>query len=390
MLQVRCQGMMLHQIADVSNVRYTRRWDAYEGRWCGPVMASWQWAADMSVTPGFLRRLARVEILDGGTVVWGGYVDQVERDSGFRVVASGWGKLLDDFLSMIEHGDQLVFPGGEVPTYNLDVGFDYAKLQFGTLMPLTRVGSLGEVTVDLTKNPDPLTLAQGLALRAKNLGRYVHVDEWGYVRLVESIGDVYGERPPIGLDPDVKPRMGSVDTAYYSTLYGYGTFDTDGTPGGPTFDVAFKTRNADAGQQWGEKQRWIDYRKWGALTTTGGLGMLLGDLGERFNQVGARLQFLDRVLGDKDTLRLLGCGPILPTEPREGEVLRAFGAADADGNAMLGSFEEFTIGELDYDEMSEVVALTPVGFVPRDIAGIVANPVDPATGPHVVGPLETA
>lgn len=360
--RVRCNGMYLDAIAEVSGLRYSELWRPGSG-YSGPWEASWNWAGDAKVTPTFVRRGARVELVEAGRVIFGGLLTETERGSPSKMGAVGYGKEGSRFLSLQE--DEEV-PQGVDPTWNANTAVDVA-IDRG--LKWIRGGDLGSVPAD-TENPDPLYVDQLLDRTAKGLGKIWHVDEQGIVRMVETIYDVYGQRPAIGLAPGDVPRMGTADPDYVSAIYGYYIYDPP-PAGGTTNAVATPIRDDAAEDRFGVQEEWIDYRKLGPLS---GPSIVAADVGNRLKLAGARMQYTGSVTGDENTLRLLGCGPIRPTMIHAGETLRIFGMLDGNGSMHLGGSTDVTIGQVEVDCDAMTVTLTPVGFAPRDLNSILSDP----------------
>ena len=353
--RVRVGGVYLDTIAPVDGLRDSTIW-RLQG-YSGDHEAEWTWSAPASFSAPWFRAGATVEVVEGGIVVWRGFLGepQPSRNSGWSCVAFGDGADAANYLS----SDPVA------ANINTSITDAYARGMRWSNYGNDFTGG----TFSLTPGYIAIMLNTALDRIAASQGKVWYVSR--------GVGDLRSESSAVDwLMAQDSTYLGVTDENYVTSLAAFyvSSVDIDGNPDGWAYTVPSSStipHTADdvaAERMGGHREAVVD------LTALGQLGS--GDAyvmaGARFAQVGARAGFTNgfemTALNSRSAANLVPA----PMMVRAGDRIRIPGMTDMYAATTYGSSVTVTAGKVTRAHKEQRVQVEPVGMVDRDFAGALA------------------
>lgn len=297
----------------------------------GCLAASWSMALSAGSAPRLLSPGVPVEIMVGATRVWYGVLDEPDRLT-WTVTARGIASRAADYLAI---------DTGNAPTRDLPTAFSRAQ---GLGWDVLTADTLGIASGDAAAG----TLSQLFDEYAVQLGKRWSVRGDGYLRFESDATEATWLAAPQGA------VFSEADDNYITHLVGQ--YDNGTT--------LAQIRRGDATATVG-REEWVDLTPRGVLSSGQATDILDGLLALRGN----RLAWTNGVTLTNEQLTSLGGTPAFLASVRAGQMLRAYGVANARHTHRL----DVVIGKTVYTAGAKTIYIEPVALAPRNLADFVAS-----------------
>lgn len=355
MSQVWVAGTMLDTLGVTTDLKWSSTW-LYDGI-CGDKLASWTWTT--GARPSWLHAGAEVIVREVGRRAFTGRMNEPEQtDTGWTCSAYGLAAMGQDFDSYEDVADPGDPPEYE-PTYVPDTAISSAE-DMG--LPWTLWSSVGSTSLAADNETDVIGVRDLFLRAAKGQGKRAVVDQWGRALLADD------PTTPTWLLHDMGNYLGTADDEFVTKLFGRYVSAVDGD-GNPT---AISTVYAQ--DEWAEE-------KFGAVVMRtvplDGLGLLLEadaqtNIDNRFSLIGGRMGWTTPFDVSPLWLTAVNSAPGSAAAIRAGQMIRLFGVQDFRTTTGNRATVDLVIGEVEYDADSDTAMVTPMGYVPRDLASATA------------------
>lgn len=320
----------------VGDVRFSTAWGT------GCLIAACSIAAPASFSHFALQPGRLFTIYENAHRVWSGVIDEPDRSSGdgWRINAKGLAALADRYVAV---------SGGTTPTTNSNDAVD-AAITRG--LPWGRQVTLPTPT--LTQN-DPGMLSDLLNQVTAATGQRWGVFADGFVVMPTD-----PTTPTYVINAVTTPGARAISD-YATTLYGRYQDSTTGT-----IKLASATTTGTS-TPFGTYEKLVDLTGLGAITAATAASLLAGQLA----LLSPRAGFTDALTVQRDAITTLGGAPVRLTTVRAGRMVAFRGVMP---DPAMGELDytlnvSVLIGQTDYDQASDTLQLTPVGYEPRDLLG---------------------
>lgn len=320
---------------------------------CGDKQASWTWLTD--AVPGWVKPGARVEIRESGRRRFLGRLNEPERtDGGFVCSAYGLAAM---------GSDREALDASDKPTWDPNVAIDQAIARG---LPWSRWADFGTSGAgDASTENAPSVDVRTLLLRvAQAAGKRAVVDQWGRLLL--------GTDPtaPTWLVDGMSNYISAADDTFIARMVGlYSSLLTHAVESvavadpwaASHFDVATEAT--------------VDLTALGEISASAALANITA----RMSLVGARMAPTAGFTVPRLRLQAMNGAPGSPSAIRAGEMLRLRGVRDFQTTTRNWAAMDLIAGEVEYDAETDSAAVTPLGYVPRDMTTALAAAQAPET-----------
>lgn len=345
---IRVGGVRISSIGRPGSLRWSH---SVEG---GPEQASWEMDLAQTFSHPALRLGAKVEILSGPGVIWGGVLDEPDRgDKGISFSAAGYAA---------EARGYACFDGSLNTTSIPDTAIDQAIARgLGTKYGITRPSSISNVAFGPSTQTDQLNKLGDL------LDAYATSDggkRWG----IDPNGRFYKAADPT--TPTLCLRAGAAKVGfagddYASTIYlryksGPSTYAT--ATASDTFAESVQRR-----------ELLVDGTTAGTIDSTKANALAAGEL----TKGRARYAFTDPVTVGGFQLTTLGGQPVAPewlaAGGANGLMVRQYGVTNEQGVPL--SYLDWVVGRTEVEDEEGKIILSPVNLASRALGDVLADAV---------------
>ena len=345
-VDVRVDGRLLGTIAPLSGIEWTTAW-SYDAI-CGGTTAQFKLAAP-GFAAGWFRAGAPAQIVDQGTVRFGGRLSEPEEtDGGVSCFIRGLATLGDSF-DAYEDDD----PGAPVaysPTTIPNTAVDQAIARG---LPWLRPATIGTTALGIENGV--LESVQTVVLRAaKKAGKRAHVDTAGVLSLLAD------PTVPRWLLGGMGDYTGTADDEFITRLFGYYVAALDGT-GEPSAWATVLAEDTAAALKFGQqREATVDLTALGLLTASDAQTNVNG----RFALVGGRMGWTTPFTVGRG-LRLSSGELADPAAVVAGDMIGLPGVRDSRSQVTSWAMLRLIVGEARHVVDDGLTYCKPLGLLPR-------------------------
>lgn len=316
----------------------------------GPEQASWEMDLPQTYSHPALRLGAKVEILSGPGVIWGGVLDEPDRTgTGFSFSAAGYAA---------EAREYLCFDGSLNTTSVPDTAIDQAISRGLSKYGITRPTSISNVAFAATTQTDQINTLGDL------LDEYAASDggkRWG----ITPDGQFYKAADPT--TPTLHLRAGAAKVGFAGDDYASNVY-LRYKSAISTFATASAEDAFAASVQ--RRERAVDGTSLGIVTSGKALSLANGEL----TQGRARYAFTEPVTAASFQLTTTGGQPVsvewLAAGGANGLMVRQFGVTNEQG--MPINYLDWVVGRTEVEDGKGTIILSPVNLAPRTLGDVLA------------------